>query len=563
MKRNGLIIAAWFLLLIPTLLIGAGALRLLTHEQQRIMDAARGAATERARAVIESIDLAVTEVKEGLLASLVSFPVEGLADRLDTWRLNNPLIRNVFLWTPEGLTFPPPGGPLSEEEAAFLRRYQALFSGGAAWSPPALERGAPAAPSAAEQHYSARLELRELAQSSPPAPAQVGVVPPADALAADRRGWIPWYSENRLHLLGWVQPAGKNLRYGVEIETMALLSRLVPTLPPGAPSGEVYALLDGNGDIFHQGGDATVAQQTPQLVTLQVGAALPHWQLAVYDPAGRLAGAGDGGFLLISTLVVGAFVAAILFGGSLLLWQAYRNMTDARRKTSFVANVSHELKTPLTTIRMYAELLGEGRITDEAKRRRYLQVIIEESCRLSRLVGNVLDFGRLEQGRKTYRTEPLDLGATLHALLDSQAVRIEKKGMRLVRKIPEGRLSVVADRDALEQALLNLIDNTLKYAERSPTLQVEVVREAGVCRIRVIDSGPGIAAAHRRRVFEKFYRIDDSLSARQPGSGLGLSIARQLLRDMGGDLAYRAQRGPGACFELSLPCVKEKAHETD
>ncbi len=563
MKRNGLIIAAWLLLLIPTLLIGVGALRLLKHEQQRIAGTAVAAASDRARSVTESIELAVTEVKEGLLATLNSFPPQGIDDRLDRWRLGNPLIRNVFVWSSDGLAFPAPGGPLSEEEAAFIGRYQPLFSGQKAWSPPVPDRGRPFRVSAAEEQYSARLELRELTQAKAAAPASISAASLADASGPGAQGWIPWFSENRLYLLGWVQPAGGELRYGVEIETMALLARLVATLPPESPSGEVYALLDGNGEIFHQSGAALISPGTPEVAALQVGPALPHWQVAVYDPSGTLAGAGDGGFYIISTLVVGAFVAAILFGGSLLLWQAYRNMTDARRKTSFVANVSHELKTPLTTIRMYAELLGEGRIADETKRRRYLQVIIEESCRLSRLVGNVLDFGRLEQGKKTYRAEPLDLGATLHALLDSQSVRIEKKGMALVRRIPEGRLTVEADRDALEQALLNLIDNTLKYAEQSPALEIEVVREADACRIRVIDGGPGIAAAHRRRIFEKFYRIDDSLTAQQPGSGLGLSIARQLLRDMGGDLVYRAHRGGGACFELSLPCVKEKSHESD
>ncbi|WP_432822790.1 sensor histidine kinase, partial [Trichloromonas sp.] len=422
------------------------------------------------------------------------------------------------------------------------------------WNPPVPDPGPAPVADVAESLFSARRELRELTQAKPMLAADMEAAAAAPAPAAAPGGWLPWFWENRFYLLGWIEsPAGLQ-RYGVEIETMALLSRLSGTLPAVPPAGEVYALVDGNGEIFHQSGAGTITAETASVVSLPVGSALPHWQVAVYAPQGPLGQAEGDSFLILSTLVVGAFVAAILFGGSLLLWQAWRNLTDARRKTSFVANVSHELKTPLTTIRMYAELLGEGRILDPAKRGRYLKVIVDESQRLSRLVNNVLDFGRLEQGRKTYSLAEFDLGETLHGVLDSQAMRIEGAGMSLVRKIP-GELCVVhADRDAFEQAVLNLIDNALKYAARSPELEVELLRDGKGCRIRVLDRGPGVPPAQRQRIFEKFHRVDDSLTTHQPGSGLGLSIARQLLRDMGGDLTCSERPGGGCCFEILLPC---------
>jgi len=565
MKRTGFIIVAWLILLIPTLLIGGVALRLLQHEQLRLAGAATAAAGERARATAESIALAVAEVKDGLLTSLRELPLPDLADRLDAWKRENPLIRNVFIWSPQGgLALPDPHQPVSDEEAGFIRRYDSLFSGRLSWRPPAADPGPKAVADAAESLFSARQELRQLVQSkvriaaeAEPMADTVAAAPSASvAGAVGASGWLPWFWENRFYLLGWVDSPDGSRRYGVEMETMALLSRLLGTLPATPPSGEVYALVDGNGEVVHQSGGPAIAADTPQLVALPIGPALPHWQVAVYTPKGTAGAVTEKSFLLLSSLVVGAFVAAILFGGSLLLWQAWRHQTDARRKTSFVANVSHELKTPLTTIRMYAELLGEGKIAEPAKRGRYLRVIVDESQRLSRLVNNLLDFGRLEQGRKTYSRTEFDLVDILRGLLDSQAVRIEGAGLALIRQLPDTPCAVRADHDAIEQAVLNLIDNALKYASGGGEIAVELVREAKTCRVRVLDRGPGVPAAQCQRIFEKFHRVDDSLTTRQPGSGLGLSIARQLLRDQGGDLTCSGRPGGGCCFEIVLPCER-------
>ncbi len=556
MKQTRFIIAAWLLLLVPTLLIGGWALKLLRFEQQRIAGAAVAAATERARSVAESIELSVAEVKDSLEQSLWLLPGTDLERRLEAWQDSNPLIRNVFVWTSgAGLRFPPPRAPGNSEEESFVTRFGALFQGRAAWLPAPAETAAAPAPASASV-YSARRELRELAQQKATVAAEsdVAAAPAAGAaITSGEAGWTPWFWENQLHLLGWVEPAGAGLRYGVEVEMMVLLGRLVANLPQSPPPGEVYALLDDAGRIFHQTGSEPLAPAAAPALAIPVGAALPHWQVAVFAPGGGLTETGDGGLQLLSTLLVGAFIVAILFGGSLLLWQAQRNLLDARRKTSFVSNVSHELKTPLTTIRMYAELLGEGTLISPEKRGRYLEVITSESQRLTRLVNNVLDFSRLEQGRKTYAPESVELGPALHDLLDAQLVRVEAAGMRLVRRIADEPLRVQIDRDALEQALLNLIDNALKYGEAGKLLEVELAVEGSLCCLRIMDRGPGVPAAHRRRIFDKFHRVDDSLTARRQGSGLGLTIARQLLRDQGGDLVYAPRQGGGSCFEITLP----------
>lgn len=551
MTRFRLIIT-WLLLLIPTLLLGIGALYLLEGEEARLASSTQATALDRVSAIAGNIELAIGEVKEGLLETLQALPGDpllGQSDRLEEWKRSNPLVRNVFVWERgRGLRYPDPEHPSSDEEADFIRRYLSLFSNQAGWQEPPRDEPAAAMTDQASSILQERRELRQLAKSAPVA-AESAAVPAAPAAPVGSSGWRPWFADNRLHLLGWHEEGGSPVRVGLEVEMMALLSRLLGNFPAATSEGETYALLDDNGAVFHQVGPLEIVVESQPLASVTI-ASLPHWRVAAYGQGG--AGVA-GSFRLIASLLVGTFVIAILLGGSLLLWQAHRNQLDARQKTSFVSNVSHELKTPLTTIRMYAELLGEQRIADPAKQQNYLQTIIRESQRLTRLVNNVLDFSRLEQGRKEFAREPLDLAELLHRQLDSQLLRLEEAGMQLVRSIEVAEAPLASDRDALEQIVLNLLDNAIKYAADGRLLTVELQPQKGDWVVRFKDQGPGIPAAHRRQVFEKFHRVDASLTARQPGSGLGLSIARQLAEGLGGSLDFCPNAGGGACFELTLP----------
>lgn len=551
MKRIHWIVGAWLLLLIPTLLIGALALKLLRNEQGRLAESHLSAARQRVATIAESLDLAVAEVKDGLLASLRQMPVDDLENSLEDWRLGNPLVRNVFIWSADGLQLPAPGTLGNEETGAFVNRYSALFAGRIAWRPPQPERMQGGANSEAQADssnapYSPRKALRRLTR-------QLGAASPSPQAS----GWLPWFWEDGVYLLGWLEDPASGRRYGLEIEMMALLSRLVISLPQ-PPKAEVYALVDGQGRIVHRTGTGEISVDTPQLAALPIGAELPHWQLRIYAPGGIQPGEANRSLLLLSTLLVGSFVAAVLFGGSLLLWQAWRHMLDARRKTSFVSNVSHELKTPLTTIRMYAELLGEGSIREEAKRERYLQVIVSESQRLTRLVNNVLDFSRLEQRSKHYHLTALPLAEILQQVLDGQGMRLQQAHLKLVTCIADGSKMVQADRDAVEQVLLNLIDNAIKYAAQGGELVVELQWTDKAAEVLIQDRGPGVPDSHQQRIFEQFHRVDNDLTNHRSGCGLGLSIARRLLQDMHGSLRYCPRDGGGACFVMTLP-VAERA----
>jgi signal transduction histidine kinase len=227
------------------------------------------------------------------------------------------------------------------------------------------------------------------------------------------------------------------------------------------------------------------------------------------------------------------------------------------QKTTFVSNVSHELKTPLTSIRMYAELLDQQRTHDPAKTSRYLGIIVGESQRLTRLVNNVLNFARLDQKRRSFDVRNVDLLPILRRILDDQTVILERAGLTLTTQLPGHLLPCALDEDAFEQILLNLLDNAVKYAASGSRVEVSAQsRDAGAC-VSIRDHGPGIPASQREAVFREFHRVENSLSATVSGTGLGLSIARRLARGFGGDLVCHPAPGGGALFDVILPAPRE------
>jgi len=366
-------------------------------------------------------------------------------------------------------------------------------------------------------------------------------------------GWIPWNRQNEWSALGWIELSPSGEIRGAELRMEAITSRLQTILNDSTANGEVLVLHDGNGQTISISGGNPLPGNKPAHI-LSINPLLPGWQLAVHSLPGNPQ--ETGGFLLISLLLLGVFLVAILSGGSLLLWQAHRNALDARRKSGFVSNVSHELKTPLTTLRIYADLLSDSPNTSETKRHHYLDVIRSETDRLTRLVNNVLDFSRLERKQKSYRKETFDAAAAIGEILDHQQPWIRKAGLELSFDTPDQELPVEAERDSIEQVCINLIDNAAKYAADGGKLDVTTTTENGHVRIDFMDRGPGIPQSHRRRIFEEFHRIDDSLTSTHPGCGLGLSIARQLLRSQNGDLTYSPRPGGGSIFSITIPLSK-------
>ena len=257
-------------------------------------------------------------------------------------------------------------------------------------------------------------------------------------------------------------------------------------------------------------------------------------------------------------LILILFVS-IVVGGVLVARSTYAEMRLAQQRTTFVANVSHELKTPLTSIRMFAEMLRDGRQPDEHKQKQYLDIMSAETERLTRLVNNVLDFSRMERGEKRYAMRPIDLVTLCSSVVESQRTRLEHNGFEVTFTTDTDSLTANADEEAVKQALVNLLSNAEKYSTDVKEIEVSVKQEAGSAMIRVSDRGIGVPASEAEMIFQEFHRVDDTLASKVKGTGLGLTIARRIVKDHGGDIRYRARQGGGSVFEILLPAAGERA----
>lgn len=259
----------------------------------------------------------------------------------------------------------------------------------------------------------------------------------------------------------------------------------------------------------------------------------------------RIALAAAWGCLLVAALAVGG-----LLNGAVTL---------SERRGAFVSAVTHELRTPLTTFRMYTEMLAEGMVADEARRKGYLGTLRAEADRLGHLIENVLAYARLERRGPTGRRERVDLAAFLDRTRDRLAERASQAGMEVAGSAGAALPAVVADPTAVEQVLFNLVDNACKYAASASDrrIHIEASGNGRFGELRVRDHGPGIAPAEARRLFKPFRKSARDAANSAPGVGLGLALSRRLARSMGGDLRIEEKNGEGASFVLMLPVAEE------
>lgn len=249
------------------------------------------------------------------------------------------------------------------------------------------------------------------------------------------------------------------------------------------------------------------------------------------------------GLALISALVV-------IAGSVVILHAAARERRLANLKSEFVANVSHELKTPLSLIRMFGELLQSGRAADEQKRKQYADIIVTESERLTALIENVLDFAKVEQG-KAYRYAPGDLGKVAERAVQVRKERAEREGVQLELRVESGLPLTLLDESALEIALTNLIDNGLQYAAVGKWIGIEV-HQPNQRQLEVVvrDLGAGVPEEDRERIFERFARRDEGKRVR--GSGIGLALVANIARAHGGRAWIEPNSPHGCAFHLTL-----------
>ena len=373
-------------------------------------------------------------------------------------------------------------------------------------------------------------------------------------------GTLARFLDNKLKLMFWYRPPrDPSLVFGAQLQLPALIADLHPVVKVEAPLHEevcVALLDDAARPLAVSHADFQPASWKRPFVATEIGEALPHWEMAVYLLDPKKLGQSAQTLTLTISLLVAMLVLAIGAGGWLIVADLRRQLTLARQKTDFVSNVSHELKTPLTSIRMFSELLAEGRVTDAAKQRNYLQVITAEAARLTRLINNVLDFSRLERGEKKYAFTRCDLGAVVTETVETFRPHLEQAGFKLELDTPPAPVFVNGDRDALAQVLVNLLSNAEKYSNGQKEIRVELrqcAQPLPFLEVRVLDRGLGVPPGTEERICEQFYRAHDSLSSVIQGSGLCLTLARQIARAHGGEVSHEAREGGGSCFMLRLP----------
>ena len=225
----------------------------------------------------------------------------------------------------------------------------------------------------------------------------------------------------------------------------------------------------------------------------------------------------------------------------------------AEMRSQFVSSVSHELKTPLTAIRMFAETMRMGRSKDPKAHAEYLDTIVNESQRLTRLLNNVLDFSKIEQGKRNYHPEQTSIYEIIQSAARAMEYPLSQQGFSLDVKTEEGLPDVCVDRDAIEQAVLNLLHNAMKYSGESRNIGLRLQKTENHAVIQVVDHGIGIDPQEQHRIFDKFYRVPSPDNERIVGTGLGLALVSHIVEAHLGRLEIDSTLGKGSAFFIYLP----------
>lgn len=332
-----------------------------------------------------------------------------------------------------------------------------------------------------------------------------------------------------------------------------IVKEAMPSLFSEAATPARVNVLDEDGRIVYgpplRSGEFTVGVRFPTT--------LYGWRVQVSPSASDELTARVQNRAMLELVMVVLSCGVIVLGVAVILLAAERERRISSLKSEFVANVSHELKTPLALVRMFGEMLQSGRVANEEKRQQYLDIIVGESERLSALIENVLDFARVERGRQAYEFAEGSIADAVAKAVNVYRYRAEREGVELVTELEPRLPTARIDERAIQLAVINLLDNALKYARGSDVVTVRVTRENGSVVVRVVDRGPGVPAEDRERIFERFVRGSTARAGGQGappvrGSGIGLALVKHIAESHGGR-AWVEAATPGASFAVSIP----------
>lgn len=375
---------------------------------------------------------------------------------------------------------------------------------------------------------------------------------PLSATPEGQRGHVHQVIGARPYLFSFVRGRAAGRVYYVVVETD--LNHLVASVFPqffGMRSPRLYQVVDAAGELVYgvPFRDATAVVELPFVDTVT------QWRLRVTQRDAPTQ-AARGWRKLIDVVLIGLALAVITAGLVTLLVAMRRERKANDLKSEFISNVSHELKTPLSIISMFGEMLALGRVRGPEQATEYADVIWRESVRLARLIDNVLDFAKIERGVDVYEFADGDVGEVVARAVELSTHRLANAQMTISLDCPPELPPVRLDGNALTLAVLNLIDNAIKYASEGKTIEVVVTTTASAVVIAVNDHGPGIEPDEQTRIFERFYRARAVRLRPIRGSGIGLALVEHIARAHGGRAAATSTPGAGASFTITIPVAR-------
>ncbi len=352
------------------------------------------------------------------------------------------------------------------------------------------------------------------------------------------------------YLISFWQRESQGRRYWVVVwhDVGAIIRYIFPELYPSADRTSRINVVDDQGRIVY----GEVLNSMGPILGRQFGTTLYKWRLNVTMTAASDLAAAVARRHVLEMVMVGLSGMVVIAGSIVILVAAARERKLSNLKSDFVANVSHELKTPLSLVRMFGELLQSGRVDSDDKKRQYLQIIVSESERLAALIENVLDFAKVERGKAAYEFATNNVVEVIARAVEACRVRAEREGVELDFTSSAASIPLEIDQRAIEIAVINLVDNAVKYAAGGKRVHVKLDALSSHVEIRVIDWGPGIAPDEKRRVFERFVRGRSTRNQRIRGSGIGLALVKHIAEAHGGDSWVEDADERGACFVVSL-----------
>lgn len=281
---------------------------------------------------------------------------------------------------------------------------------------------------------------------------------------------------------------------------------------------------------------------------------LPEYDLEMYVPGNSLETIAkertNTNMLLIGT------VAFVLVLGFMLLFRSIRTeMNLAQTKSDFVSNVSHEIRTPLSLISMFGETLLMDRVPSEAKKKEYYEIIVKETSRLTNIVNKILNFSQIEANKKTYKLEAASMSDITREVLHTYSFHLENKGFAYSVSLGEDLPKILADKESVMEALINLLDNAMKYSTDTKEIAVSTEKDGDYVVVAVSDKGVGIEAKKIKQIFDKFYRVTQGDIYHTQGTGLGLSIVKHIMDAHSGQVTVSSTPGKGSTFKLMFPIL--------